>query len=406
MPGLKARRLSKIDRGRWLTLPLAMISLLVAGLLSIGAPVAEAGQPFLTANPNPLVITKANGGGWTKLTYDSGDGTRARIGERIDGVDIGIQHSDTDSQGSKDFWIQLGKAYTFRLYAFVQLGPAGSSPKLVGQVVVKGVPGGCIAKCIEGIKVVPFGTFADIFVNTTVATSLVVSVCRKPPAKNGECVENNPIPWAGFSLGALEEHHVRPPIGRLEPDTRYYIGVIAKDASGNKAVATATFRTQFRRVTIHFDRIRVIDDSDATGAGELLFGFFTGKPGDPFYREAFRNADGWKSGLTYIPNRKLTMDGSPTTIPVLVAGRDDDATLGDEAFSTCGTKLKFSWFPESGPSGGCSAAWMEWGWNHFTVDLSPKENAETFIQPFLYVTISGDVDFSVKGRAIVTYIKR
>ena len=257
------------------------------------------------------------------------------------------------------------------------------------------------------VKTVPFGTYADMYIETNVPTSLLVSVCRKTPAASGQCKENVPFPWVGFSLVSKTSHDVRPgPIGKLLPDTQYYYGVRAKDQNGAYTVATGSFRTQFRRVTIVFDKIRIIDDSDDLSPGDFDFAFFLGEPSDSFYTETFRfSQNGWSSGNTYPMGNKLVIDSGPTTLPLLVVARDNDVPFG--ALDSCGKKMK--WFPPDLSAGGtCGHALdYEYGWKHFSIDVSPRPDAESFVERFLYVSVQNTgVRFTIRGRAVVVYLGR
>ena len=310
----------------------ALLALIMA--IALGDDAARAEPVKLAASPNPVVLPFGTTTGTTTLTYDSGDGTQARIRLVRDGQDLGQIHAATTSKGTLKHTVVVGHTYVFRLIAFSE-NRGSSLSRTVAETTVKAMQGrfnGCEGPCIRRVLSQALGTYAELLVDTLVPTSLIVSVSEKAPRADGTFEK---VSWAGFSLAPSREHFVRPT--GLAPDTRHFYIVIAKDARGATHRRVGSFVTQMRRATIHFEEIKLFDDSDSTGAGELTFAFFAGKPGEPSFMEAVRPADGWKSGSTYFPNRTLRIDDAPDEIPVLVVGRDDDTSPVE--VQSCGTKM-------------------------------------------------------------------
>ena len=348
------------------------------------------------------------------MTYDSGDGTQARIRLVRDGQDLGQIHAATTSKGTLKHTVVVGHTYVFRLIAFSE-NRGSSLSRTVAETTVKAMQGrfnGCEGPCIRRVLSQALGTYAELLVDTLVPTSLIVSVSEKAPRADGTFEK---VSWAGFSLAPSREHFVRPT--GLAPDTRHFYIVIAKDARGATHRRVGSFVTQMRRATIHFEEIKLFDDSDSTGAGELTFAFFAGKPGEPSFMEAVRPADGWKSGSTYFPNRTLRIDDAPDEIPVLVVGRDDDTSPVE--VQSCGTKM--SWFPPiETPFGGCIRV-LDWefGWVRRVLEVARPgpDPGESFVEKFAWRTTRKsygthgehaykDVDFVVRGRVVVEYLNR
>jgi hypothetical protein len=74
-----------------------------------------------------------------------------------------------------------------------------------------------------------------------------------------------------FSSHGTAQTTFDPVVSSLLPNTTYnYI------ARGGTSFATGSFRTLMNRVTISYDRIDVIDDSDSLSAGDLTFHFNAG----------------------------------------------------------------------------------------------------------------------------------
>jgi hypothetical protein len=321
----------------------------------------------------------------TTLTFYSGIGTTAVVEVLSNGTklaQIGAQGSG--AKGVKTYPITPGHTFTFRLLAiFTQDGE--SKRKTLKVVTVKTLP------CIKAVSVVPHGLGAEVRVETEVPSSLLLQI--------GTTASFTKMAWAGFSL-VQSTTHVLAPVG-LRAGSTYHYTVTAK-VDGTKYTQTGTFRTLYRKVHVRFHQIKVHDDSDATGSGELAFSFYTGKPGGGDFKEAFRLRD-LGSGDLFLPKIDFYLSGVGDRVPILVNALENDS----DRLCPFGRHTRW-WEPPNEPRspGDCK---FEFAYVRATLDASPNNNGqETYSESFHYASkpiLGSSLKFTVWGHFTVSYFK-
>lgn len=125
------------------------------------------------------------------------------------------------------------------------------------------------------------GTFAVLQFKSRHPVVPLVAASQQPLAisPGGKEFANPPadIESTSFSILAPETTKHRVALRNLKPNTEYFVGIIGHRKSGPADLPVLNvprFTTKQRRVSITFERIEMIDDSDDLSDGEFIFGFF------------------------------------------------------------------------------------------------------------------------------------
>lgn len=131
---------------------------------------------------------------------------------------------------------------------------------------------------------------------------------------------------------SLTQTNFKADLVALERTTRYYYIITARGSGG-----TATLQTQGRfatadlsvSVTVVYTEIKVINDSDDGGNGELFFRFYADYPRNA--SKAYGNYEkplSWSDGEARRINEVIEVYDAPDTLALAVNGYDDDSVLG------------------------------------------------------------------------------
>jgi hypothetical protein len=115
-------------------------------------------------------------------------------------------------------------------------------------------------------------------------------------------------------------------LSKLEPDKKFFYIISAYDKQNDVWFKlSGKFRTLQRKVTVKFDNVKVVDDSDDLSPGDLVFGFFingqNAPNGKPMTFGTHASTDAKKS-----INMKGSITGAPGTLKLKAVGYDDDET--------------------------------------------------------------------------------
>lgn len=145
---------------------------------------------------------------------------------------------------------------------------------------------------------------------------------------------------------SLTQTNFKADLVALERTTRYYYIITARGSGG-----TATLQTQGRfatadlrvSVTVVYTEIKVTNDSDDGGNGELFFRFFA-EGGEPTSYGSFETQLSWGDGDTRGIRELIEVPSASDTLALAVNGYDDDSILGG------GSGLEISdFYPLNGP---------------------------------------------------------
>lgn len=174
-------------------------------------------------------------------------------------------------------------------------------------------PTGCQLDCISGLSVNPGATTAKV--TTTVGTNVMVQLYSDANLTK--------LVGAMSSTTGATTHTVST--GQLASATTYWWKVTATDANNVSRVETGSFKTFRREVAVTIKRIRVIDDSDTFGDGELEFDL---KVNNDVFTNVYVNAD--MATGTDLTNLSITRTATNTLagLTIKVQGLDDDCDAG------------------------------------------------------------------------------
>jgi hypothetical protein len=205
-------------------------------------------------------------------------------------------------------------------------------------------PTGCQLDCITSVSLDPGATKATVA--TTVPTTAVIQLYTDPAMTKLAAQRQATTPATTHAM----------PVGQLFSSTTYWWRLTAVDENQVARTETGTVKTFRRQVTVKVDRIKVIDDSDAAGTGELQF--HLGINGTAF-TSIYVNGDlGTGADVKNLGiNRTLSSAGS--SLQIRVEGQDDDCDVWDGLCSggtapswTSGSSSTMDWATASfGPVG-------------------------------------------------------
>jgi hypothetical protein len=360
---------------------LALVLALAALLLALGAPVAQAAPPEVTASDNPVLIPEGETTGKTTLTWTltaipqlahltvTESGTPAPV------LDLPV--SQPLGTGQVQLPVTYGKTYTAQLKTPVFNQPLGAPLTITTKRPPErpdfNVDFGCMVQCINGPGVDAHGGWAQFDITTTETALMTLEASTTEPNPDGTW--SNPAAVAAFSNSLVPVQNWKPQLLDLESSTTYYYVVRADDGKG-KQVKTGSFKTLTRRVEVTFAEIEMIDDSDDFGDCECNFEFGAGNETKQYGTKT--NPKSIASGTTVHPNVTFTINNAPSEIPIHAVGNDDDE------WDTFYTPTKVSVYTPT------------------KVSVSRPGIDEEFTESF---TISGTtLDYKVRGTYKVTYV--
>jgi len=248
--------------------------------------------------------------------------------------------------------------------------------------------------CVSMPSVAVHGTFVDLTFDTTKAAIPLVEVSTQAPGPgpsySGMQVTSSAFP---FFAGYRTHHVVR--VSGIEAKTAYHFLITAKDQGGTKAARTGTFTTLTRQVTVHFNAIKVIDDSDGgfNGAGDLTFFFNVNGTWDPALKYGEVSVS---SGDTAHPGKTKVVNNASDVLSIQVQGKDDDCDwFGDFCPNGVG--------PYSEEFG--SEADVEWATANSGIIALPADGPDEVVtgHAFTVSTTSYALKFQVMGTYDVKY---
>jgi hypothetical protein len=137
---------------------------------------------------------------------------------------------------------------------------------------------GCSEQCIKKALVSqqrPDAERARIDVATTTPAKIRIDVSRDKPVQTAGGLAQYDIVSGQQTPGYVQAW--APLVGGLDYGTRYYVVVRAKDANGHVSFRQGSFRTVSATATVTLHRIKVLNDGDKVGKGELFFSLFVDK---------------------------------------------------------------------------------------------------------------------------------
>jgi hypothetical protein len=305
---------------------LALVLALAALLLALGAPVAQAAPPEVTASDNPVLIPEGETTGKTTLTWTLAPlpWLVATLTVTESGTPTPVLNqpvSQPPGTGTVPLTVTYGKTYTAQLkVADLPLGaPLTITTERPPERPDIKVDFGCMVQCINEPGVDAHGGWAQFDITTTETALMTLEASKTKPNPDGTW--SNPATVAAFSNSLVPVQNWKPQLLDLESSTTYYYVLRADDGKG-KQVKTGSFKTLTRRVEVTFAEIEMIDDSDDFGDCECNFEFGAGNETKQYGTKA--NPKSIASGTTVHPNVTLTINNAPTEIPIHAVGNDDD----------------------------------------------------------------------------------
>jgi Big-like domain-containing protein len=210
---------------------------------------ATGGNGGLVANQFKTVYVSANSPLKTAFFLDLEADTTYSIAVRA-----------TDLQGRSSV-----RSGSFKTLPYKTTGHSGSNTLDSGL----GCSQQCIMKALVSQKQ-PDGTSARIEIKTSTTAHIQIDVSRDKPTKlaSGGLAQYDVVSrqWTGADTKSWT-----PQVTGLEYGTKYYVVVRARDAQGRVSMRQGSFRTVSATATITFHRIKVLNDGDKVGKGELFF---------------------------------------------------------------------------------------------------------------------------------------
>jgi hypothetical protein len=189
-------------------------------------------------------------------------------------------------------------------------------------------PPGCAKDCVTSVAFNPGVTNTKIV--TTDKAKVNVTVYSDSGRKTAVLSRSSNV----FATSHSINH------GSISPNRTYWYTVTATDEAGKAWKELGSFKAQKRTLALKITRIKLVDDSDSAGSGELRFGMkVTGTKATDFgavYTNGDMSSGTDKSGLSII--RTIPNDAA-SFFTVAVEGVDDDCEgigslcIGGSAFS-------------------------------------------------------------------------
>lgn len=263
-----------------------------------------------------------------------------------------------------------------------------------------GHEGNCWWACNVAVK--PWGTWAQFDISVPPHKALILEASLLPPKADGTWAHGTGT-VATFQLGTATTWKTH--LTGLVPDSHYYY-VLRLEHQSSKSFRVGSFWTRRRVVTVRFDKIHVIDDSDwgAKGAGDFVFGFWVGPTWLGEYKKDV------SSGEDINPNAQASHyppPGSVDTVDVTVIGLENDDYDGPPViepgqwtafwvdalqhgpFDRADAKKKIHLGPNTPTESQCNVNECPIEAQHFSMKSAPP--------------IKGEVEYEVFGRYWVFY---
>jgi Bacterial Ig domain len=246
----------------------------------------------------------------------------------------------TDLQGRSSV-----RSGTFKTLPIKTTGHSGSNSLDTGV--------GCSKQCITKALVSqrqPDATSARVEIKTSTTAHIQIDVSRdKPEQTSVGLVQWDVVSrqWTGADTKSWT-----PLVTGLDYGTKYYVVVRARDAQGRVSMRQGSFRTVSATATITFDRIKVLNDGDKVGKGELFFNLWV-------------NGDyAWGTGLRKLSSGDLTnvnpVGSSRPGLPYTISA-DGDAKLSVEMLGEeCDELSKKNCVLEAQQDGPAYATFPQW----------------------------------------------
>jgi hypothetical protein len=215
----------------------------------------------------------------------------------------------------------------------------------------------------------------DIWINTT-----TIQTSPYPPHFPSSTGTLLPRTKRASSSGA--QTSFAPVFRELSPKMTYNYIVRA-----GSTYVTGQATTLKRQVSVRFDQIKVIDDSDDFSAGDLNFRFFVDGT------ECFSFGATASSGEILSPNKTLVYFPTASTLKVKVVGIDDDCDIG----------LCVSGLPSSGGGAHPDYDWATAESRNINIAQLGPTNANFVSKTIAFETLGYPLEFKVYIRIDVQY---
>jgi hypothetical protein len=271
---------------------------------------------------------------------------------------------------------------------------------------------------IRNVAVTPRGHSVKISFTTDRTAAAFVQVSDKAPKafpiiSKEDVAVFDPQDVVTTSLPSIKTNHSIE-LPKLEPGKEFFFVVAAHDKqTALWFKAKGKFRTLQRKVSVTFQKIKIVDDSDDLSPGDLVFGFFVNGQNAPNNKPMTFGAHA-STDSTKTSNITGSVVGAPTTLALKAIGYDDDETewipVGPFVAllpNTCGTGDVTNPSTTEGENS-CG----EWTSGSESFDLKAiadnVANIEDFTRPFtIKARPKGDdseVSFDVTGTFRVQYV--
>jgi len=372
--------------------------------------------PNISANPTEVIFyTKSSTmQKSTTITWDAEAGNDpVGVYVTVNGTKEQLMHTGATGTKTAKF-ITLNHTFEFCLWGnnhSVKLDCVTVTTKLVEGVL-------SALGFIHNVKPTPKGHSVNISFTTDRTAAAVVQVSEKAPKafpilSKEDIAAFEPQDLVSVSLPSIKSSHSIE-LPKLEPGKDFFFVISAYDKQTDLWFKVkGKFRTLQRKVSVTFQKIKVVDDSDDLSPGDLVFGFFVNGQnapnGKPMTFGAHASTDSTKTS-----NITGSVVGAPTTLTLKAIGYDDDETewipVGPFVAilaNTCGTGDVTNLSTTEGENS-CG----EWTSGSKSFDLKAisenVSNIEDFTQSFtIQARPKGDdseVSFDVTGTFRVQYV--
>jgi hypothetical protein len=299
--------------------------LIVLVLVCFGLPARAA--PNISANPTEVIFyTKSpNMQKSTTITWDAEAGNDP-VGVYVTVNGTGEQLMHTGATGTKTAkFIKLNNTYEFCLWGkdhSVKLKCVTVATKLVEVKLQIGL--------IHNLQVTPRGHSVKISFTTDRTAAAFVQVSDKAPKSfpiisKEDVAAFEPQDVVSASLPSIKSSH-SVELPKLEPGKDFFFVIAAHDKqTGLWFKVKGKFRTLQRKVSVTFQKIKVINDSDDLSPGDLVFGFFVNGQNAPNGKPMTFGTH-TEDEATKTSNITGSAVGAPTTLTLKTIGYDDDET--------------------------------------------------------------------------------
>jgi hypothetical protein len=283
--------------------------------------------PNISANPTEVIfytksptVQKS-----TTITWNA-EGSYDPVGVYVtmNGTGEKLMASGAADTKTPDF-ITLNNTYEFCLWGnnhSVKLDCVTVTTKLVEGALQLGF--------IRNLEVTPLGHSVKISFTTDRTAAAFVQVSDKVPKafpyiskEDVAAFEPNDVVSASWP-SIKSTHSVELP--KLEPGKDFFAVIAAHDKKTDLWFKVKRkFRTLQRKVSVTFQKIKVIDDSDDLSPGDLVFGFFVNGQNAPNNKPMTFGTHA-STDSTKTSNITGSVVGAPTTLALKAIGYDDDET--------------------------------------------------------------------------------